>query len=138
MPYKRYGLEENSDGTWRVIDYREGKAAETDGAVLDRLSHDTASNLEFILNAQDKGMEKRKGKRRAKASPQHPKEHLMATARYSHRKNLNIYWTVVDAVTGQAVVIDGVVMDMLTEEDAEELVDRLNRKDEEGKPFSRP
>ncbi|WP_438270181.1 hypothetical protein [Rhizobium mongolense] len=137
MPYKRYGLEENSDGTWRVIDYREGKAAETDGAVLDRLPHDTASNLEFILNAQDKGMEKRRGKRTAKASPQHPKEHLMATARYRHRKNLNIYWTVVDAVTGQAVVIDGVVMDMLTEEDAEELVERLNR-DEQGKPFSRP
>ncbi|ULJ76614.1 hypothetical protein L2W42_29765 (plasmid) [Rhizobium gallicum] len=62
----------------------------------------------------------------------------MATGRYSRRKNLNNYWAVVDAVTGQAVVFDGVVMDMLTEEDAEELVERLNLKDEEGKPFSRP
>nr|WP_028740108.1 hypothetical protein [Rhizobium mongolense] len=62
----------------------------------------------------------------------------MATGRYSRRKNLNNYWAVVDAVTGQTVVIDGVVMDMLTEEDAEELVERLNLKDEEGKPFSRP
>jgi hypothetical protein len=69
MPYKRYGLEENADGSWRVVDYREGKAAEADGAVLDRLPHDTASNLEFILNAQETGMEERKGKRKAKKLP---------------------------------------------------------------------
>jgi hydrogenase maturation factor len=62
----------------------------------------------------------------------------METDRYGLRKNLNIYWTVTDAVTGQAVIIDGVVMDMLTEEEAEELVERLNRKEEEGKPFERP
>lgn len=131
MPYKRYGLEENSDGSWRVIDYREGKAAERNGAVLDRLPHDTASNLEFILNAQEKG------KRKAKVAPQHPKAHLMATERYGRRKNLNNYWTVVDAVTGQAVVIDGVVMDMITEEEADELVERLNRNENEEGPFKR-
>jgi hypothetical protein len=61
----------------------------------------------------------------------------MAADRYSFRKNLNNYWTVVDAVTGQAVVIDGVVMDMLTEEDAEELIERLNRNENEEGPFKR-
>ncbi|CDM58741.1 MULTISPECIES: hypothetical protein [Rhizobium] len=133
MPYKRYGLEENSDGSWRVIDYREGKAAEKNGEVLDRLPHDTASNLEFILNAQEKG------KRTAKVAPQqHPKAHLMAAVRYSRRENLNNYWTVVDAVTGQPVVIDGVVMDMLLDEEAEELVERLNRNENEYGPFKRP
>ncbi|APO72162.1 hypothetical protein IE4872_PD01641 (plasmid) [Rhizobium gallicum] len=130
MVYKRYGLEENSDGTWHVIDYHEGSTAEMHGTVLNRLPHDVATDLMIILNAEEK--------RRAETEPQHPKEHLMATGRYSRRKNLNNYWAVVDAVTGQAVVIDGVVMDMLTEEDAEELVERLNLKDEEGKPFSRP
>ncbi|WP_348651987.1 hypothetical protein [Rhizobium sp. 007] len=130
MVYKRYGLEENSDGTWHVIDYHEGSTAEMHGTVLNRLPHDVATDLMIILNAEEK--------RRAETEPQHPKIHLMATGRYSRRKNLNNYWAVVDAVTGQAVVIDGVVMDMLTEEDAEELVERLNLKDEEGKPFSRP
>ncbi|TCU18810.1 hypothetical protein [Rhizobium sullae] len=138
MPYRRYGLEENPDGTWRVIDYREGKAAETNGAVLDRLPHDTASNLEFILNAQEKGMKKRNRKRRARFAPQHPKAHLMATERYSRHKNLNVYWTVVDAITGQPVVIDGIVMDMLSEEEADELVERLNRDENEEGPFKRP
>lgn len=61
----------------------------------------------------------------------------MATERYGRRKNLNNYWTVVDAVTGQAVVIDGVVMDMITEEEAEELVERLNRNENEEGPFKR-
>lgn len=138
MPYKRYGLEENSDSTWRVVDYREGKAAEANGAVLDRLPYDTASNLEFILNAQEKGMKKRKGKSKAKAAPQHPKAHLMASERYSRRQNLNVYWTVVDEITGQPVVIDGVVMDMLSEEEADELVVRLNRNENEHGPFKRP
>ncbi|MDP9811095.1 hypothetical protein J2W42_003958 [Rhizobium tibeticum] len=138
MPYKRYGLEENSDSTWRVVDYREGKAAEANGAVLDRLPHDTASNLEFILNAQEKGMKKRKGTRKAKTAPQHPKARLMATERYSRRKNLNVYWTVVDATTGQPLVIDGIVMDMLSEEEAEELIERLNRNANEEGPFKRP
>ncbi|TCU31219.1 hypothetical protein EV130_101796 [Rhizobium azibense] len=130
MVYKRYGLEENSDGTWHVIDYHEGRTAEMHGTILNRLPHDVATDLMIILNAEEK--------RRAEAGQQHPKTHLMASGRYSRRKNLNNYWAVVDAVTGQAVVIDGVVMDMLTEEDAEELVERLNLKDEEGKPFSRP
>lgn len=55
----------------------------------------------------------------------------MTTQRYHHRKNLNIYWTVFDVATGQAVVIDGVVMDMLSAEEAEDLVDRLNGKGDE-------
>lgn len=61
----------------------------------------------------------------------------MATERYGRRKNLNNYWTVVDTVTGQAVVIDGVVMDMITEEEADELVERLNRNENEEGPFKR-
>ncbi|MCS0463273.1 hypothetical protein WGT02_16495 [Rhizobium sp. T1470] len=62
----------------------------------------------------------------------------MAAVRYSRRENLNNYWTVVDAVTGQPVVIDGVVMDMLLDEEAEELVERLNRNENEYGPFKRP
>nr|WP_072378693.1 hypothetical protein [Rhizobium tibeticum] len=62
----------------------------------------------------------------------------MATERYSRRKNLNVYWTVVDATTGQPLVIDGIVMDMLSEEEAEELIERLNRNANEEGPFKRP
>ncbi|WP_458386941.1 hypothetical protein [Rhizobium pisi] len=51
----------------------------------------------------------------------------MAAQRYSRCKNLNIYWTVFDKVIGQPVVIDGFVMDMLTAEEADNLVDLLNR-----------
>ncbi|CAN7711955.1 hypothetical protein LJR258_005805 [Rhizobium sp. LjRoot258] len=62
----------------------------------------------------------------------------MATERYSRRQNLNVHWTVVDEITGQPVVIDGVVMDMLSEEEADELVERLNRNENEHGPFKRP
>ena len=51
----------------------------------------------------------------------------MASQRYSRCKNLNIYWTVFDKVSGQAAIIDGFVMDMLTAEEANKLVDLLNR-----------
>ena len=51
----------------------------------------------------------------------------MAVQRYSRRKNLNIYWTVFDKVVGQPAVINGFVMDMLTAEEADSLVDLLNR-----------
>ncbi|MBB3139079.1 hypothetical protein FHS26_006860 [Rhizobium pisi] len=51
----------------------------------------------------------------------------MAAQRYSRRKNLNIYWTVFDKVVGQPAVINGFVMDMLTAEEADSLVDLLNR-----------
>ncbi|WP_028748196.1 hypothetical protein [Rhizobium mesoamericanum] len=51
----------------------------------------------------------------------------MAEQRYSRRKNLNIYWTVFDKVAGQPAFMDGFVMDMLTAEDVDNLVDLLNR-----------
>ncbi len=51
----------------------------------------------------------------------------MAAQRYSVHKNLNIYWTVFDGVIGQPAVVDGFVMDALTAEEAESLVDLLNR-----------
>ena len=51
----------------------------------------------------------------------------MASQKYSRCKNLNIYWTVFDKVSGQAAIIDGFVMDMLTAEEADNLVDLLNR-----------
>ena len=53
----------------------------------------------------------------------------MEAKRYSFHKNLNIYWTVFDEVTGQKAVVNGFVMDMLTAEEAEELVGALNRQD---------
>ncbi|KQV80067.1 hypothetical protein [Rhizobium sp. Root1220] len=56
----------------------------------------------------------------------------MEAQRYSLRKNLNIYWTVFDAATGSDALIDGFVMDMLTAEEAEELVGNLNRGDDDG------
>ncbi|MGO7209506.1 hypothetical protein ACC817_20275 [Rhizobium ruizarguesonis] len=55
----------------------------------------------------------------------------MAAQRYCRCKNLNIYWTVFDKVIGQPAIIDGFVMDMLTAEEAENLVDLLNRGNQE-------
>ncbi|WP_261322694.1 hypothetical protein [Rhizobium leguminosarum] len=55
----------------------------------------------------------------------------MPAQRYSRCKNLNIYWTVLDKVMGQAVTIDGFVMDMLTAKEADNLVDLLNRGNQE-------
>ena len=54
----------------------------------------------------------------------------MEAQRYSLHKNLNIYWTVFDEVTGQKAVVNGFVMDMLTAEEAEELAGMLNRQDD--------
>lgn len=54
----------------------------------------------------------------------------MEANRYSLHKNLNIYWTVFDEVTGQKAVVNGFVMDMLTVDEAEELVGALNREDD--------
>jgi hypothetical protein len=130
MPYRRYGLQENLDGTWHVIDYHEGRAAEMHGTVLNRLPQDVATDLMVILNAEEK--------RKAEVTQQYPKVRLTATDRYGRRKNPNNDCTVVDAVTGQPVVIDGVVMDMLTEVEADELVERLNRNENEAGPFRRP
>ncbi|MBY5345763.1 hypothetical protein [Rhizobium leguminosarum] len=55
----------------------------------------------------------------------------MAAQRYSRCKNLNIYWTVFDKVIGHPAIIDGFVMDMLTAEEADHLVDLLNRGNQE-------
>ena len=55
----------------------------------------------------------------------------MEAQRYSLHKNLNIYWTVFDDVTGQKAVLDGFVMDMLTAEEGDELVGMLNRNESE-------
>jgi hypothetical protein len=55
----------------------------------------------------------------------------MEAQRYSLHKNLNIYWTVFDDVTGQKAVLDGFVMDMVTAEEGGELVGMLNRKETE-------
>ncbi|MBX4927420.1 hypothetical protein [Rhizobium binae] len=51
----------------------------------------------------------------------------MTAQRYSLCKNLNIFWTVFDNVIGKPAVIDGFVMDMLTAEEADTLVNLLNR-----------
>lgn len=55
----------------------------------------------------------------------------MEAQRYSLHKNLNIYWTVFDEITGQEAVVNGFVMDMLTAEEAEELAGMLNRQDDQ-------
>jgi hypothetical protein len=55
-------------------------------------------------------------------------EFPMEAHRYNVHKNLNIYWSVFDEVTGQNAVINGFVMDMLTAEEAKELVGALNRE----------
>ncbi|WP_244919732.1 hypothetical protein [Rhizobium grahamii] len=46
----------------------------------------------------------------------------MEVPRYSLHKNLNIYWTVLDDMTGKKAVLDGFVMDMVTVDDGRELV----------------
>lgn len=51
----------------------------------------------------------------------------MQNQRYALQKNLNIYWTVFDTVSDRKALVDGFVMDMLTADEAEELVNMLNR-----------
>ena len=52
----------------------------------------------------------------------------MATLRYDVKKNEhNSYWTVVDVRTGEPVVIHGVLVGCLTAEEADYMVDLLNR-----------
>lgn len=51
----------------------------------------------------------------------------MQNQRYALQKNLNIYWTVIDTVSERKALVDGFVMDMLTVDEAEELVNTLNR-----------
>ncbi|MDP9812933.1 hypothetical protein J2W42_005804 [Rhizobium tibeticum] len=52
----------------------------------------------------------------------------MESQRYDLHKNLNIYWTIFDGTTG---LVNGFVRDMLTAEEGDELVGKLNRIDEE-------
>ena len=51
----------------------------------------------------------------------------MQKQRYALRKNLNIYWTVIDTVSDRKALVHGFVMDMLTADEGEELVNMLNR-----------
>ncbi|MBB4575666.1 hypothetical protein GGI59_004497 [Rhizobium lentis] len=51
----------------------------------------------------------------------------MQKQRYALRKNLNIYWTVIDTVSDRKALVNGFVMDMLTADEAEELANTLNR-----------
>jgi len=54
----------------------------------------------------------------------------MKPGRYHCRKNdWNRYWTVIDVFTGQTVVVDGLVVDCLTDEEADYLVDLMNLQD---------
>ena len=54
----------------------------------------------------------------------------MKPGRYHRKKNdWNRYWTVIDVFTGQAVVVDGLVVDCLTDEEADYLVDLMNLQD---------
>ncbi|MBB3458645.1 hypothetical protein FHT86_006971 [Rhizobium sp. BK313] len=54
----------------------------------------------------------------------------METIRYGLRQNdLNSYWSVIDVFTGQAVVVDGLLVDCLTNEEADYLVDLMNLQD---------
>ena len=48
-----------------------------------------------------------------------------------HRKknDWNRYWSVIDMFTGQTVVVDGLVVDCLTDEEADYLVDLMNLQD---------
>ncbi|EPF00203.1 hypothetical protein [Rhizobium grahamii] len=55
----------------------------------------------------------------------------MEAPRYSLHKNLNIYWTVFDDMTGEKAVLDGFVMDMVTVDEGRELVGMMNRRGSE-------
>jgi hypothetical protein len=55
----------------------------------------------------------------------------MANQRYIIQSNLNIYRTVLDMVTGRATVVGGMVMDMLSADEAFELAGRLNWENQE-------
>jgi hypothetical protein len=50
--------------------------------------------------------------------------------RYDLKKNdWNSYWSVIDVFTGQPVVVDGLVVDCLTDEEAKYMVDLMNLQD---------
>ncbi|MGG7576727.1 hypothetical protein [Rhizobium sp. Nf11,1] len=51
----------------------------------------------------------------------------MQNQRYALQKNLNIYWTIIDTVSDRKALVHGFVMDMLTADEGEELVNMLNR-----------
>ena len=54
----------------------------------------------------------------------------MKPGRYHRKKNeWNRYWSVIDVFTGQTVVVDGLVVDCLTDEEADYLVDLMNLQD---------
>ena len=53
----------------------------------------------------------------------------MATLRYDLRETPHGYWSVIDIFTGQAVEFEGVRIDRLTAEEADEMVDLLNLQD---------
>ena len=54
----------------------------------------------------------------------------METMRYDLRKNdWNCYWSVIDVFTGQPIVVDGLAVDCLTNEEANYMVDLMNRQD---------
>jgi hypothetical protein len=54
----------------------------------------------------------------------------METMRYDFKKNCwNSYWSVIDVFTGQPVVVDRLVVDCLTHEEANYMVDLMNLQD---------
>jgi hypothetical protein len=54
----------------------------------------------------------------------------MATLRYDVKKNEhNSYWSVIDVFTGQPIVVDGLVVDCLTDEEVKYMVDLMNLQD---------
>ncbi|MBB3542346.1 MULTISPECIES: hypothetical protein [unclassified Rhizobium] len=55
----------------------------------------------------------------------------MEAPRYSLHKNLNIYWTVFDDMTGKKAALDGFFMDMVSIDEGRELVGMLNRRGSE-------
>lgn len=50
MTLKRYGISENTDTTWSVIDFHEHRAGEMEGQSLIRVSFDLATSLKELLN----------------------------------------------------------------------------------------
>ncbi|WP_454850487.1 hypothetical protein [Rhizobium binxianense] len=47
---------------------------------------------------------------------------------YAMRRNVNGYWTVYDVFTGQRAIVEDVPLDMLEMEEADDMVDLLNRE----------
>ena len=105
-------------GGWSIFDRSTGQIAESNGVPHEGLTADDADEVLEMLNAVE-------AKRRA-ASKKGGLFRRMARERYHSRKDAD-GWSVYDATTGRVAEVSGSPQTGLSADDADDLVDMLNR-----------